>query len=107
MFAASWVCRRCSRLAARPSLTAQLLRRASTGVFILLDTSHYSAQLTNPAVTSSSSLPPSVLQRARKLAVEHDQLSASLATDFDTKIAKRAGELSTVAAALKDYEIAK
>ncbi|OIW28545.1 release factor [Coniochaeta ligniaria NRRL 30616] len=87
MFTAPWVCRSCSRLATRSLLAGQTLRRrASTG----------------PA-----SLPPALLQRAHKLAAEHAQLSASLATDFDTKTAKRAGELGSVAAALKDYETAK
>ena len=52
MFAAPWVCRSCSRLAARPLRSSQLLRRASTG-------SHQSphprtrAQLTEPPQSST------------------------------------------------------
>ena len=48
-----------------------------------------------------------MLQRARKLATEHAQLSTSLASSYDTKTAKRAGELSGVASALKEWEAAK
>jgi len=56
---------------------------------------------------AAAGLPPVLLQRAQKLAAEHAQLSATLATDFDTKTAKRAGELSGAAAALKEWEAAK
>lgn len=51
-----------------------------------------------------ASLPPVLVERARKIAVEHDQLSQKLATDFDSKIAKRAGEIAGVADALRDWE---
>jgi peptide chain release factor 1 len=52
-------------------------------------------------------LPPALLERARKISAEHEQLSAALETDFDAKIAKRAGEISRIASALKDFEKAK
>jgi peptide chain release factor 1 len=52
-------------------------------------------------------LPPALLERARKLAVEHDQLAAALENDFDEKKAKRAGEILRVAVALKEFEAAK
>ncbi|TPX14393.1 uncharacterized protein E0L32_005357 [Thyridium curvatum] len=56
--------------------------------------------------TGDGSLPPVLLQRAKKLAAEHEQLSATLATGFDAKTAKRAGEIASVATALKDWEAA-
>ncbi|EOO02619.1 putative peptide chain release factor 1 protein [Phaeoacremonium minimum UCRPA7] len=59
------------------------------------------------AMDSNGALPPVLLARARKLAAEHQQLSAALATDFDTTTAKRAGEISGVALALREWETAK
>ncbi|KAL7622849.1 Peptide chain release factor 1, mitochondrial [Parahypoxylon ruwenzoriense] len=52
-------------------------------------------------------LPLVLLRRARNIAEEHDKLSSTLANDFDSKTAKRAGELSLVATALKDWEAAR
>lgn len=40
------------------------------------------------------------------MAIEHDQLNQKLADDFDSKIAKRAGEIAGVAAALREWETA-
>ncbi|KAJ4302214.1 Peptide chain release factor 1, mitochondrial [Collariella sp. IMI 366227] len=48
-----------------------------------------------------------LLERAKRIAVEHDQLSAALESDFDEKKAKRAGEISRVADTLKQFEKAK
>lgn len=52
-------------------------------------------------------LPPALLQRARNLAAEHGRLTDSLATSFNPKIAKRAGELSAVASAVKEWDAAQ
>ncbi|KAK3944114.1 putative peptide chain release factor 1, mitochondrial [Diplogelasinospora grovesii] len=87
MLAAPWVCRTCARSLRRAGLF-QVLRRASTAAV-------------------PNTLPPVLLERARKIAAEHDQLSASLATDFDAKTAKRIGEISRVANALKELEAAR
>lgn len=54
-----------------------------------------------------SSLPLVLLERARKLAAEHDQLQEKLAADFDSKIAKRAGEIAGVASALREWDTAQ
>jgi peptide chain release factor 1 len=56
---------------------------------------------------TSTELPPALLERARNLTNEHEQLSAALASDFDAKKAKRAGEISRIATALKQLEKAK
>ena len=48
-----------------------------------------------------------MLQRARILAAEHAGLAASLEQTFDPKAARRAGELSRIAAALRDYDAAQ
>ena len=45
-----------------------------------------------------------LLGRARSIAAEHSKLSELLVQDFDPKVAKKAGELSAVAAILKDWE---
>ena len=61
----------------------------------------------DPEPTSPVKLPPALLERARKLTAEHDQLTAALESDFDAKKAKRAGETSRIADALKQFEKAK
>ncbi|OTA98005.1 hypothetical protein M426DRAFT_326322 [Hypoxylon sp. CI-4A] len=86
MLTAQWVCRRCIRTLGLPR-NPQLLRFASTD-----------AQVNLPLV---------LLKRARNIAAEHDKLATALANDFDTKIAKRVGELSRVADALKEWEAAR
>ncbi|KAL2146506.1 hypothetical protein VTI28DRAFT_3687 [Corynascus sepedonium] len=87
MLAAPWVCRSCVRSLRRAGFF-QLIRQASTD-------------------TPTTKLPPALLERARKLTAEHDQLSAVLERDYDAKKAKRAGEISRVAEALKQFEKAK
>ncbi|KAG6000642.1 hypothetical protein E4U21_005271 [Claviceps maximensis] len=57
-----------------------------------------------PPTLSSSTLAPSLLQRAKALSAEHDALQTSLATAFDALKAKRAGELHRVAAALAAWQ---
>ena len=52
-------------------------------------------------------LPAVLLERARKLAAEHDRLSAALASEFDAKTARRIGEISTVTSALREWEAAQ
>lgn len=56
---------------------------------------------------SAGGLPPALLARARKVAAEHDQLSAQLEANYDPKVARRAGEISRVATALKVFETTK
>ncbi|KAI1778553.1 release factor [Hypoxylon cercidicola] len=86
MLTAQWVCRRCIKALARPK-NRQFLRLASTD--------------------ASTNLPTVLLQRARNIAAEHNKLATALASDFDPKTAKRMGELSRVAEALKEWETAR
>ncbi|GAB1314988.1 Peptide chain release factor 1, mitochondrial [Madurella fahalii] len=86
MFAAPWVCRSCVQSLRRAGV-AQFIRRVSTAAPI--------------------ELPPALLERARRLTAEHEQLSAVLEKSYDAKTAKRAGETSRVAAALKRFEKAR
>ncbi|KAI0537177.1 release factor [Xylaria digitata] len=86
MLPAQWMCRRCITALARP-LNRSFIRFASTN--------------------TTSGLPLVLLQRARNIAKEHDQLTAALESDFDAKTAKRVGELSRVAAALKEWDAAQ
>ncbi|WYZ41269.1 hypothetical protein EsH8_V_000164 [Colletotrichum jinshuiense] len=86
MLAAPWVCRRCLGGLLKPRST-QFIRRAST--------------------EAGAGLPPALLQRARNLATEHDQLARSLEDDYDTKTARRIGELSSVVTALREWEQAQ
>ncbi|KAH8671598.1 hypothetical protein BX600DRAFT_250859 [Xylariales sp. PMI_506] len=87
MFTAQWVCRRCAKALAQPLRRQLLVRYASTD--------------------AQTNLPPALLQRARSIALEHAELQASLSDSFDTKAAKRLGELSRVADALKEWEAAQ
>ncbi|KAM0326103.1 hypothetical protein ACHAQA_006696 [Verticillium albo-atrum] len=59
------------------------------------------------AQDTNAGLPSALLQRARKLSSEHDQLAASQSDSFDPKTARRIGELSSVASALRDWEDAQ
>ncbi|SPN97364.1 related to translation releasing factor RF-1, mitochondrial [Cephalotrichum gorgonifer] len=56
---------------------------------------------------TKANLPPALLQRARTFAAEHARLAASLATTFDPQTAKRIGELSAVASALREWDAAQ
>ncbi|KAI3326851.1 release factor [Xylariaceae sp. AK1471] len=86
MLPAQWVCRRCITALARP-LNRPFIRFSSTD--------------------TTSSLPLVLLERARNIAKEHDQLNHALESNFDTKTAKRVGELSRVAVALKQWDAAQ
>ncbi|KAK2729682.1 peptide chain release factor 1 [Colletotrichum kahawae] len=86
MLAAPWVCRRCLGSFLKPR-TTQFIRRAST--------------------ETQTALPPALLQRARTLAKEHADLSATLENDYDSKTARRIGELSSVVTALREWETAQ
>lgn len=56
--------------------------------------------------SATDSISPAVLARARSIANEHAILVDKLANDFDSKAAKRIGELKSTTSALKDYEMA-
>ncbi|KAF5663634.1 peptide chain release factor 1 [Fusarium heterosporum] len=53
---------------------------------------------------ASPLLAPALLQRAQSLTTEHDDLQKNLNSSFDSNTAKRVGELSRVAEALKEWE---
>lgn len=90
MLSSRWQCSRCLgrylRTVARPQ--TQLYRR-------------WQSTISN---SSSDSVSPSLLERARAISLEHSQLSKQNAEDYDVTIAKRIGELGPVATALKEYE---
>lgn len=54
-----------------------------------------------------STLPKALLDRARKLAAEHESLIQKLSGDFDSRIAKRVGEIAGVAFALREWDNAQ
>ncbi|KAI0451158.1 release factor [Xylaria acuta] len=86
MLPAQWMCRRCITALAWP-LNRPFIRFASTN--------------------AASTLPRVLLERARNIAKEHGRLAAALESNFDTKTAKRVGELSRVALALKEWDTAQ
>ncbi|KAI2630133.1 release factor [Xylaria nigripes] len=85
MSPAQWVCRRCITALVRP-LNRHCVRSISTN--------------------ATPNLPPALLARARNIANEHDRLALALESNFDPKTAKRMGELSRVATALKEWDAA-
>lgn len=56
--------------------------------------------------SSASTISPALLGRAQALTAEHAELSKQLNSEYDTRIAKKAGSLSAVAMALKGWESA-
>ncbi|KAF4343640.1 peptide chain release factor 1 [Fusarium beomiforme] len=60
--------------------------------------------LSHAPIHASPLLAPALLQRAQSLTAEHDDLQKTLNNSFDSNIAKRVGELSRVAEALKAWQ---
>ena len=54
----------------------------------------------------ASTISPALLGRAQALAAEHAELSKQLQSEYDMRIAKKAGSLSAVAIALNNWESA-
>lgn len=61
-------------------------------------------QLLNYGFEQDSGLSPVLLTRARLLVSEHAKLTDQLASSFDAKVAKRAGELASVTSVLQEWE---
>lgn len=53
---------------------------------------------------ATSELSAALLSRARSIAKEHEKLRDLLGENFDTKVAKRMGELAPLAQAVKDWD---
>lgn len=85
MSASPWICARCLRSATRVRRTFNVRRWQST-------------------TATSDKISPALLVRAQAIAKEHANLTEKLANDFDTRDAKRLGELNSTAAALREYE---
>ncbi|KAF2767395.1 release factor [Teratosphaeria nubilosa] len=83
----SWLCSRCLRHLSRSSPQWRRLgaRWQST-------------------VPSNDRISPALLSRARAIAAEHSNLSKKLVDDYDAAAAKRLGELSRTASAIKEYD---
>ncbi|RMJ25566.1 hypothetical protein PHISP_03583 [Aspergillus sp. HF37] len=88
MFNVPWICSRC---------LSRSVRTAVNRPFLQLQ------RRTVSTTTSDSDLSPVLLRRADFLASEHSKLSAQLAESFDTKTAKRAGELASIAGVLQEW----
>ena len=54
----------------------------------------------------ASAMSPALLGRAQALAAEYGELSKQLQSEYDMRIAKKAGSLSAVATALNNWESA-
>ncbi|KAL3963114.1 hypothetical protein ACCO45_000118 [Purpureocillium lilacinum] len=96
MLAAPWICRSCAWALRRSPARHPLARYASSS--------------SSNDAAAPSALAPSLLRRAQSLAAEHDALQRALSSDtaaFDAAKARRAGELSRVAAALAAWTSAR
>ncbi|KAK5705775.1 Peptide chain release factor 1, mitochondrial [Elasticomyces elasticus] len=91
MSSAPWTCSRCLRrmlaLTSRPRRPH--IRHQST------------------AATTTNSISPALLSRARTIANEHATLTSKLATEYDASAAKRLGELQSTSSAVKEYDKAR
>lgn len=67
---------------------------------------HSAPSLCRAQSSSTSTLSPTLIARARSLAIEHDTLSASLAESFSTSLARRLGPLRRSSDALAAYDSA-
>ena len=56
--------------------------------------------------TEGISISPALLRRARSVAAEHGKLTRQLTVEYDTDVAKKLGESSTIVNALEDWESA-
>ncbi|KAF1986201.1 release factor [Aulographum hederae CBS 113979] len=83
MFRTSWACRTCLY-----RLPRQVVWR----------------QLRFQSTTSAGNISPALIARARSMTSEHSQLSKQLADAFESKTAKKIGELTPVVSALKDWD---
>lgn len=98
MSPAPWICRSCTRALVRSQLR-QFVRYASNGSSIPPE-----FELAANSSDASPLLAPALLQRAQTLTAEHDELQKTLNDAFDPTKAKRVGEISRVAQALKAWE---
>ncbi|KAF2812079.1 release factor [Mytilinidion resinicola] len=84
MSAIPWICRPCLLRSLRPLRRRQIRFQTS--------------------LASNDALSTALLSRARTVAAEHDQLTQKLAAGFDSKTAKKLGEIGPVSTALADWD---
>ncbi|RHZ53075.1 putative mitochondrial translation release factor (RF-1) [Aspergillus thermomutatus] len=85
MLSFSWICSRCLARSARATLSHKAISQPRN-------------------LNTSAHLSPALLNRARSLAAEHTRLSTHFTDSFDAKIAKRVGELASIAKALREWD---
>ncbi|CAK7272611.1 Peptide chain release factor 1, mitochondrial [Sporothrix epigloea] len=59
------------------------------------------------SIGTAGSVPPALLERARRITAEHSQLKCALENTFDSKTAKRIGETQGVAQTLTEWDEAQ
>ncbi|KAH0341682.1 release factor, partial [Aureobasidium melanogenum] len=88
--------------------TLDLFKADPHGVYAPLSSKRsarqWSANVDQLAAVADGAISPALLSRARSMAKEHDEITAKLAENFDTKAAKKLGQLSSVTNALKEWE---
>jgi hypothetical protein len=80
-------------------------KRDSNHPVFILTVAHIQADINKLfSNAATSELSAALLSRARSIAKEHEKLRDLLGENFDTKVAKRMGELAPVAQAVKDWD---
>ena len=91
MTSAPWICARCLSRILRPSKQQPFVSRPRW----------------QSTFSASETISSALLSRARLIADEHATLTNKLAGEFDTRAARRLGELSSTVSALKEYDKAR
>lgn len=102
MSGAPWTCQQCLRRLAR-SIVHRHARYGSNGK-CNSGQSCYALTLIFAVTPRDDIISPALLSRARATATEYNRLTAQLASSFNTKSAKRLGELSHINSALQQWE---
>lgn len=104
-----WTCARCLRQLAhtRRFQPLRLAKFQSTGKLIFQYISEQLCLTYRAAPNATEGLSPALLTRARSITEEHKTLAEKVAADYDTNSAKRLGQLSATASALKEYDDAR
>lgn len=103
MLAAPWVCRSCLSRIAKP-LSRRQLRFQTTSKYPVVAYVYVFICADCATAARTESVPPALLSRARRVALEHKQLTEKLATGFDTRAAKKLGEYSPIVNALNEWD---
>jgi len=100
----AWICRTYLSRIAKPSLGRHVRFHISGMHHLPFMIFFFENLLTIAQASTSESIPPALLARARTVAVEHKELTEKLANGFDARAAKKLGGSSAIVNALREWE---